>query len=120
MKRLFLTLALLISLSQGKMGLGECRYILHGLENEFWLIMGYAYFINGYAKDGAEAFSKIWTYPEENAKVDDYLRALRKKGDTFTNADSENKWLLQRARVKKAEIDNQLKICQKIKKALDN
>ena len=87
MKRLFLTLALLISLSQGKMGLGECRYILHGLENEFWLIMGYAYFINGYAKDGAEAFSKIWTYPEENAKIDDYLRSLRKKGDTFTNAE---------------------------------
>ncbi len=117
MKKLILAILLVFSGANATKSVVECRYILHGLENELWLILGYTYAINGYATKSVECFNQIWIYPEEETKVDDYLRAIRKKGDSFTNAEAENRYFLQRAKNKVAEIKNQQKICEKLQRS---
>ena len=100
----------------------ECNYELHHLANEYYVLLGYTYAINGYKEDSDRAFLQVQTYPHETAEIEAYLRELRKKGDGFKTLESENSYLLGRIQSKLSEYDAKLSDClknnKKIKKHL--
>ena len=100
----------------------ECNYELHHLANEYYMLLGYTYAINGYKDDSDRAFLQVQTYPHETAEIETYLRELRKKGDGFKTLESENSYLLGRIQSKLSEYDAKLSDClknnKKIKKHL--
>ena len=100
----------------------ECNYELHHLANEYYVLLGYTYAINGYKDDSDRAFLQIRTYPHETAEIEAYLRDLRKKGDGYKTLKDENAYLLKRIQSKLSEYDAKLSDCiknnKKIKKHL--
>lgn len=100
----------------------ECNYELHHLANEYYVLLGYTYAINGYKNDSDRAFLQVQTYPHESAEIEAYLRELRKKGEGFKTLESENSYLLGRIQSKLSEYDAKLSDClknnKKIKKHL--
>ena len=100
----------------------ECNYELHHLANEYYMLLGYTYAINGYKEDSDRAFLQVQTYPHETAEIETYLRELRKKGEGYKTLKDENAYLLKRIQSKLSEYDAKLSDClknnKKIKKHL--
>ena len=100
----------------------ECKYELHHLANEYYVLLGYTYAINGYKEDSDRAFLQVQTYPHETAEIEAYLRELRKKGEGYKTLKDKNAYLLKRIQSKLSEYDAKLSDClknnKKIKKHL--
>lgn len=117
MKKVVLCAILALNFAAAEMLIGECRYIVHKLQNEkrAYLMAGYA--LAGSDADAQRVSRQINLYPEEVAEFEIYLdnvqRYIEKCSSDFSCIHSRLQKQLGKV---DAEIERQQKVCDKIAK----
>ena len=117
MKKVVLCAILALNFAAAEMLLGECRYIVHKLQNEKRAYLIADYSLAGLNEDADRVSSLVDLYPEEIAEFDGYLnnvpRYIDKCKSDLPCVHSQLKKKLDKV---VAEIETQQKVCDKIAK----